>query len=94
MRRHEKEFSIEKMAQVLNVSRSGYYGFLVKEESARAIENEKLKEKIKSIYILFMEAGMKQKVLCKSNSNEGTIRADLQKLPHVVGGNDQNIKFS
>jgi hypothetical protein len=50
MRRHEKEFTIEKMAQVLNGSRSGYYSFLVKVKSPREVENEKLKGKIKSIH--------------------------------------------
>ena len=50
MRRHEQEFSIEKMAQVLNVSRSGYYDFLIRRKSTRMKENEKLKEKIKSIH--------------------------------------------
>jgi transposase InsO family protein len=50
MRRHEKEFRVEKMAPVLNVSRSGYYGFLTNEKSSRMIENERLKGKIKSIH--------------------------------------------
>ena len=50
MRGHKKEFSIEKMAKVLKVSRSGYYEFLLKEESGRKIENKILKEKIKDIH--------------------------------------------
>jgi putative transposase len=50
MKKHEEEFSIEKMAKVLNVSRSGYYDYLAKEKSARWVENERLKKKIKSIH--------------------------------------------
>ena len=50
MRENENEFSIEKMAKVLNVSRSGYYEFLSRGKSARSIENERLKTKIKSIH--------------------------------------------
>ena len=40
MRKYEKELSIEKMAEVLGVSRSGYYDFLKRVESIRAKENE------------------------------------------------------
>lgn len=50
MRRHENEFSIEKMAQMLNVSRSGYYEFLFKGESTRAAENKQLKQRIRAIH--------------------------------------------
>lgn len=50
MRSHEKEFSIEKMAQMLNVSRSGYYDFLLRGKSQRSEENERLKDKIKKIH--------------------------------------------
>lgn len=50
MRKHQDEFNIEKMAQMLNVSRSGYYEFVLKGESVRATENKKLKEKIKVIH--------------------------------------------
>jgi putative transposase len=50
MKEHREEFSIEKMAGLLGVSRSGYYDFLDKAKSAREIENEQLKEQIKSIH--------------------------------------------
>jgi transposase InsO family protein len=50
MKEYREEFSIEKMARVLGVSRSGYYDFLEKEKSAREVENERLKEQIKSIH--------------------------------------------
>ena len=50
MKEYEKEFSIEKMARVLGVSRSGYYDFLKTEKSTRAKENERLKAKIKDIH--------------------------------------------
>ena len=50
MKEHRKEFNIEKMAKVLGVSRSGYYDFLEKPRSERTLENERLKEAIKSIH--------------------------------------------
>jgi putative transposase len=50
MKQYSKQFNIEKMAQVLGVSRSGYYDFLVREKSQRAYENERLKEKIREIH--------------------------------------------
>ena len=50
MRKYEKELSIEKMAEVLGVSRSGYYDFLKRVESIRAKENKRIKAKIKDIH--------------------------------------------
>lgn len=50
MRENEKEFCIEKMADILNISRSGYYDFLNRGKSKREKENERLKEKIKDIH--------------------------------------------
>ena len=43
-------FSIEKMAEILNVSKSGYYAYLKQKISNRKIENTQLLEKIKYIY--------------------------------------------
>lgn len=50
MKKNEKEFNVEKMAEVLGVSRSGYYDFLKRVESTRSKENKLLKSKIKDIY--------------------------------------------
>ena len=50
MKKHEKEFNIEKMAKILDVSRSGYYDYLIRGKSARSAKNEKLKEKIKILH--------------------------------------------
>lgn len=50
MRDNKKKFSIEKMAEVLDVSRAGYYDFLKRGESSTAKENKRLKEKIKQIH--------------------------------------------
>ena len=47
---YKNEFSIEKMAKVLGVSRSGYYEFMKRGKSARALENERLKKKIEHIH--------------------------------------------
>lgn len=50
MRAHAKEFSIEKMAKILKVSRCGYYEFLCRKPSKRASDNEALIEEIKKAY--------------------------------------------
>jgi putative transposase len=50
MRDNEKRFNIEKMAEVLGVSRSGYYDFLERGESPTTLENKRLKEKITEIH--------------------------------------------
>ncbi len=50
MSKHRKEFSIEKMARLLNVSRSGCYEYLVRKTSIREEENDRLKEKIRKIH--------------------------------------------
>lgn len=50
MRDNEKRFSIEMMAKVLGVSRSGYYEFLKRSESATTLESKRLTEKIKCIH--------------------------------------------
>ena len=47
MKDHKKKFSIERMSKVFNVSRSGYYRFVGRPSSKRAIENRRLLEKIK-----------------------------------------------
>ncbi len=51
MKKHEKEFNIEKMANILNVSRSGYYDYLIRGKSTRSAKNERLKEKIKALHV-------------------------------------------
>jgi len=43
-------FSIEKMCKVFKVSRSGYYSWLERKPSRRALENMALKRKIKMVY--------------------------------------------
>jgi len=50
MKNHSKKFPIEKMAKILKVSRAGYYKFLKKIPSQRALENEKLIEKIRAAH--------------------------------------------
>ena len=50
MHQHVSEFSIERMSNVFNVSRSGYYGFIKMTPSARAQENERLHQAIKKIH--------------------------------------------
>jgi transposase InsO family protein len=50
MKAHSFKFAIEKMCKVFKVSRSGYYDWLNRKPSARALENHNVKEMIKSIY--------------------------------------------
>lgn len=50
MKEHAKEFSIEKMAEVLRVCRSGYYKFLKRVPSKRDLKNEELIGKIKEVH--------------------------------------------
>jgi len=50
MKAHSDEFTIEKMGQVLKVSRCGYYEYLKRVSSKRALENAGLVEEIKEIY--------------------------------------------
>lgn len=47
---HCRQFSIERMCRVLQVSKSGYYHFLRRCLSQRALENEQLKQRIQQIY--------------------------------------------
>jgi transposase InsO family protein len=50
VKKYQHKYSIEKMSKVLKVSRSGYYDWLDRRPSKRAIENKELKAKIISIY--------------------------------------------
>lgn len=50
MKNHEKEFSVERMSKVFNVSRSGYYRFIHAMPSKRSVENARLLKKIKVIH--------------------------------------------
>lgn len=50
MKDHRDEFKIEKMSNIFNISRSGYYKFIVRKPSDRAQENERLLSKIKESY--------------------------------------------
>jgi putative transposase len=51
MRCHAREFSIERMSKVLNVSRSGYYRFLILGLSKRERANILLLDKIKKVHV-------------------------------------------
>lgn len=50
MRRYSRTFSIEKMARILGVSRSGYYEFIDRAPSKRSAENEVLLHEIKKVH--------------------------------------------
>lgn len=50
MEKYRSEFRVVKMAEVLNVSKSGFYAYLNRPKSNREIENEKLLEKIKAVH--------------------------------------------
>ena len=50
MKSNSSYFPIDQMAQVLGVSRSGYYGFISRPPSKRSLENKELACKIKTIF--------------------------------------------
>jgi len=50
MKKHFKEFDVEKMAKVLKVSRSGYYAFIRRPESIRSKDNRRLTDKIMNLH--------------------------------------------
>ena len=50
MQKHCEEFSLGKMAKILNIGRSSYYEFLSRTPSKRELENQHLMESIKEIY--------------------------------------------
>ncbi len=50
MKTHAKEFSIEKMAKILGVSRCGYYEYLDRDPCKRDVETEALIVEIKKIH--------------------------------------------
>jgi putative transposase len=50
MQQYADQWSIEEMAAVLNVSRSGYYQYINRTPSKRRLENERLLTKIKTIH--------------------------------------------
>ena len=50
MKEHCVEFCVEKMANILEVCRSGYYAFLKRQPSKRAIENQRLIDEVKEIH--------------------------------------------
>lgn len=50
MKEHSKELPIEKMAQIFDVCRSGYYKYENRKPSKREEENRQLTEKIKEAY--------------------------------------------
>lgn len=50
MEAHRSKFRVAKMAEVLNVSRSGFYAYLTRPFSERQQENELLLQKIKEIH--------------------------------------------
>lgn len=50
MKSHAREWSVERMAKILGVSRSGYYRYLQAKPSHRTQSNQALLEKIKQIH--------------------------------------------
>ena len=50
MKQYNQEFPIERMAEIMGISRSGYYRFLKAEPSARDREEQRLLEKIRLIH--------------------------------------------
>lgn len=49
MRAHRGEFAVEKMCSVFGISRSGYYDWLTRKPSKRALENDVLRQTIREV---------------------------------------------
>ena len=52
MKEHRFMFPVERMAKVLNVSRSGYYTWVKRPRSRRDRENVRLDVEIKAVYVV------------------------------------------
>ena len=50
LKEHQKEYNIQKACKILGMSRSGFYDYLKRRKSNRAIENEALTEMIEDIF--------------------------------------------
>ena len=50
VKRHDREFSVKRMCQVLRVSRSGYYDWLVRPECTRAVQARQLLVHIRRVH--------------------------------------------
>ena len=50
LKAHQKEYNIQKACKTLRISRSGFYDYLKRRKSKRAIENEALTEMIEEIF--------------------------------------------
>ena len=50
LKEHQKEYNIQKACKILRISRSGFYDYLKRRKSNRAIENEALTEIIEDIF--------------------------------------------
>ena len=50
LKEHQEEYNIKKACRILKISRSGFYEFLTRRKSKRAIENEALSEIIESTF--------------------------------------------
>ncbi len=50
LQEHRSQYEIKKMAQALQVSRSGYYAWMKRTDSPRKLENKVLVDQIKAVY--------------------------------------------
>ena len=50
LKENQRKYNIKKACKILKISRSGYYEFLHRKKSKRAIENEALTEMIEDIF--------------------------------------------
>jgi len=50
LKKHQKQYNIERACKILNISRSGFYEYLHRRKSKQAIENEALSEMIRDVF--------------------------------------------
>ena len=91
MRDHKALFTLEQMAQILGVSRSGYYDFLKRKPSKRELENEEIVRKIRTIFKESHETYGSPRIhaeLCKQGS-----LCSRNKVARLMKGEDIQAKM-
>jgi len=72
MKDHASEYPIEKMAEILDVSRSGYYAYRNREPSKRVLEDAMLLKEILEIYLGSRRIFGSRKITKEINKRRGT----------------------
>jgi len=86
MENHEDDFSIETMSQILNVSRSGYYDWLVRPISRRELADKELFMEVEKIYYEFSRRYGSDRIHKELRDRE--IRTSRKRVERIMAEND------